>query len=67
MDGLPETSERRMTVKKYRCTVYDYIYDPARGDPAADIPPGTAFEDLQDDWVCPDCGLGKDLFEEVAE
>lgn len=54
-------------MKKYRCTVCDYIYDPVRGDPTADIPSGTPFEDLPDDWVCPDCGLGKDLFEEVTE
>jgi rubredoxin len=48
---------------KYRCTVCDYIYDPQAGDPDGDIAPGTAFEDLPDDWVCPECGVGKEDFE----
>ncbi|MBO8446617.1 MAG: rubredoxin [Bacteroidetes bacterium] len=52
-------------MKKYRCTVCDWIYDPAVGDPEAGIEPGTAFEDLPEDWVCPLCGVGKDEF--VAE
>ena len=50
-------------MKKYRCTVCDYIYDPAVGDPDSGIAPGTAFEDLPDDWSCPLCGVGKDMFE----
>ena len=50
-------------VKKYRWTVCDYIYDPAVGDPDSGIAPGTAFEDLPDDWSCPLCGVGKDMFE----
>ena len=50
-------------MKKYRCTVGDYIYDPAVGDPDSGIAPGTAFEDLPDDWSCPLCGVGKDMFE----
>ena len=45
-------------MKKYRCTVCDYIYDPAVGDPDSGIAPGTAFEDLPDDWSCPLCGVG---------
>ena len=48
---------------KYRCTVCDYIYDPEIGDPEGDIAPGTAFEDIPDDWVCPECGVEKDMFE----
>jgi rubredoxin len=48
---------------KYVCTVCSYVYDPAVGDPTQNIKPGTAFEDLPDDWVCPDCGVTKDLFE----
>ncbi len=51
-------------MKKYKCTVCGYIYDPAVGDPANNIAPGTAFEDLPDDWVCPVCGVGKEDFEE---
>lgn len=50
---------------KYRCTVCEYIYDPEKGDPTASIEPGTSFEDLPDDWICPECGVGKDLFEKI--
>lgn len=50
-------------MKKYICTVCDYIYDPTKGDPDGGIEPGTAFEDIPDDWVCPLCGVGKDDFE----
>jgi len=50
-------------VKKYRCTVCDYVYDPAEGDEAADVPAGTPFEELPDGWLCPICGVGKDRFE----
>jgi rubredoxin len=53
--------------KRYRCTICEHIYDPAEGDPAANIPPGTAFEDLPADWVCPDCGASKDDYEPVAD
>lgn len=48
---------------KYICTVCGYIYDPAEGDPDGGIAPGTAFEDIPNDWVCPVCGVGKDSFE----
>jgi rubredoxin len=47
---------------KYRCTVCNYIYDPAVGDSTQGINPGTPFEDLPDTWVCPECGVGKDMF-----
>ena len=50
---------------KWECTVCGYIYDPAVGDPDSEIAPGTSFEALPDDWVCPDCGVGKDMFEKV--
>ena len=50
-------------MKKYVCTVCGYVYDPAKGDPDAGIAPGTAFEDIPEDWVCPLCGVGKDDFE----
>lgn len=52
-------------MQKYRCTVCGYIYDPAQGDPDAGIQANTAFENLPDDWVCPECGVGKDMFEKV--
>jgi rubredoxin len=48
---------------KYECTACSYIYDPALGDPEAGVAPGTPFEEIPDDWVCPDCGVGKDMFE----
>ena len=50
---------------KYRCTVCNYIYDPAAGDPDAGIKPGTSFDALPADWVCPLCGVGKDQFEKL--
>lgn len=49
-------------MKKYRCTVCGYIYDPELGDPDNGITAGTSFEDLPEDWVCPICGVGKDQF-----
>ena len=50
-------------MKKYICTVCEYIYDPEQGDPESGIEPGTAFEDIPDDWTCPLCGVGKEDFE----
>ena len=50
---------------KYECLACGYIYDPAVGDPDGGIAPGTPFEDLPDDWVCPMCGASKDMFEKV--
>jgi rubredoxin len=50
---------------KYRCTVCGYIYDPAVGDSTQGINPGTAFEALPETWACPDCGVGKDMFEKI--
>ena len=50
---------------KYVCDICGYIYDPAEGDPDNDIKPGTAFEDLPEDWTCPECGAGKEDFEAV--
>lgn len=49
-------------MKKYICQICDYVYDPEIGDPDNGIASGTAFEDLPDDWTCPDCGVGKDEF-----
>ena len=49
-------------MKKYRCTVCGYVYDPAEGDPDSDVNPGTAFEDIPEDWVCGLCGVGKEDF-----
>lgn len=50
-------------MKKYKCTVCGYIYDPVEGDPDSGIAPGTAYEDLPEDWECPLCGASKEDFE----
>jgi rubredoxin len=52
---------------KYECIVCGYIYDPALGDPDGKIEPGTPFESLPDDWVCPVCGADKSQFRKVEE
>jgi rubredoxin len=51
-------------MKKYVCTACGYIYDPEKGDPESGIKPGTAFEDLPDNWTCPVCGADKSMFVE---
>ncbi len=56
-----------MEVKKYRCIVCGYIYDPQLGDEENDIEPNTPFEDLPEDWTCPICGASKEDFEEVKQ
>jgi len=52
-------------MKKYECEDCGYIYDPEIGDEENGIAPGTSFEDLPEDWVCPDCGAPKEDFVEV--
>ena len=49
--------------KKYRCLVCGHVYDPEEGDHDSGFPPGTAFDDIPDDWYCPVCGAGKEDFE----
>ena len=49
-------------MQKYVCSVCGYVYDPEEGDPENGVDPGTPFEELPDDWVCPECGAEKDLF-----
>ena len=59
----PEGSQgRKEKMQNYVCEVCGYVYDPEQGDPDNGIDPGTAFDDLPDDWVCPVCGAGKDQF-----
>ncbi|MBW1944470.1 MAG: rubredoxin [Deltaproteobacteria bacterium] len=48
---------------KYVCNVCGYVYDPDAGDPDNGVAPGTAFDDVPDDWTCPVCGAGKSDFE----
>lgn len=52
-----------LILQKYVCIACGYIYDPEAGDPDNGIDPGTPFEDLPDDWVCPVCGAPKEEFE----
>jgi rubredoxin len=58
----PLTTTGGYFVKKYICNACGYVYDPAYGDPDSGIAAGTAFEDLPEDWVCPQCGVGKEEF-----
>jgi len=51
-------------MKKYVCTACGYIYDPEQGDPDSGIKPGTPFEEIPDEWVCPFCGAPKSMFVE---
>ena len=50
------------SVMNYECEVCGWVYDPDEGIPDDGIAPGTPFEDLPDDFVCPICGVGKDMF-----
>jgi rubredoxin len=52
-----------MTMLTYTCKICGYIYDPEIGDESANIAPGTAFDSLPNDWICPICGVGKEHFE----
>jgi rubredoxin len=51
------------SMEKYVCTVCGYVYDPEAGCPEQGIAPGTPWEEVKDDFVCPMCGVGKDMFE----
>ncbi|MDP2807595.1 MAG: flavin reductase [bacterium] len=63
--ALKQTETKGDKMKKYRCVVCDYIYDPALGDPDSGIAPGTPFEQIPDTWVCPICQVDKSNFEPV--
>jgi rubredoxin len=52
-------------MKKYKCTLCGYIYDPAKGDPDNGVTPGTPWEKVPSSWTCPECGADKDAFEPV--
>ena len=62
---IEEKKEAAAKMAKYKCTVCGYIYDPQLGDPDGGIKPGTPFEQIPDDWVCPVCGATKSEFEKV--
>ena len=50
-------------MERYVCTACGYVYDPVQGDPKNNVSPGTKFEDLPEDWVCPACGAPRKFFE----
>lgn len=52
--------------QRYKCLNCCYVYDDADGCPELDVPPGTAWEDLPDDWLCPQCGSDKRDFELIG-
>ncbi len=54
-------------MKKYVCLACGYIYDPEQGDPDSGIAPGTPFEEIPNDWVCPICFVSKDEFEPIED
>lgn len=58
---------RGIKIAKFECKPCGYIYDEEKGDPENGIKEGTKFGELLDDWVCPLCGVGKDMFEEVKK
>jgi flavin reductase (DIM6/NTAB) family NADH-FMN oxidoreductase RutF/rubredoxin len=62
---IEEKKEAAAKMTKYRCKVCGYIYDPELGDPDGGIKPGTPFEQIPDDWVCPVCGAAKTEFEGI--
>jgi rubredoxin len=55
---------KEVSMDKWECPC-GYIYDPAEGDAENNIPIGTAFEELPEDWVCPKCGAEKEFFEKL--
>ncbi len=62
----PESADETVSGKnKYKCLICGYIYDPSAGDEKSNVKPGTAFEDLNESWKCPVCGIGKNKFKEM--
>jgi len=55
-----------MSFQKYKCVVCDYIYDEELGDPDSGIEAGTKFEDIPEDWSCPECGVTKEFLERIV-
>jgi len=61
--SLHNLKKEDLRMDKYVCNVCGYVYDPKAGDPDNGVAPGTAFDDVPDDWTCPVCGAGKSDFE----
>ena len=51
---------------RMQCSVCQWIYDPAKGEPMQDVAPGTPWSEVPDNFLCPECSLGKDVFDELA-
>jgi rubredoxin len=64
--SLHSSTAKEKRMQAYECTACGYVYDPEQGDPDGGVQPGTPFGELPDDWVCPKCGIEKDMFEPVA-
>jgi rubredoxin len=60
---INQQPKEKKIMDRYVCNLCGYVYDPADGDPDNGIKPGTAFEDLPEDWTCPICGAGKEDFD----
>jgi rubredoxin len=63
--AMEMTSTERSSMNRYRCLVCGFEYDEKLGIPEDGIPPGTRWDDLPSDWICPDCGTRKEEFEMV--
>lgn len=61
--GYKNFQAEKFDSQRYECVECKYIYNPKSGNEKAGVKPGTEFEDLPDDWVCPVCGEGKDMFQ----
>lgn len=64
-DSKDSGKDGEKIMKKYVCDVCGWEYDEAAGDPEHGIAPGTRFEDLPADFICPLCGVGKESFSEI--
>jgi len=62
---LEQFNPERKEMRQWMCVVCGYIYDEAAGDPEHGIPAGTPWEEVPEDWTCPECGVGKKDFEMV--
>lgn len=63
--SIGEQTQTRPEAKLWLCVACGWVYDPDEGDPDSGIAPGTAFEDIPDDWMCPICGASKVDFREM--
>jgi rubredoxin len=56
----------RRSGPRMQCSVCQWIYDPELGEPLQDVAPGTPWSDVPDNFLCPECSLGKDVFDELG-